>query len=392
MNKLLYIGILLGVLLVSCDKNTLPPSTTGDVVFALEGTLGNAPFMFEAGKNDIYLYTDAVLGNDNIYQYTGEFSKAPQCTTDCEESLKFTIRDYKRNDGITPINTDSSFFIGNYTYQPPMSDTSNTSNIVEVEFTISSNNPSGTSVLLFDFGNGAVSTLLNSNTFTHTYNLDSLPAGLQPLVCLLAFDNSGCVTNYCTVLDFNTFQSGCTVDFTYSPISPQNNVFLFESQVIGGTPPYNLLWDLDGAIISNVDSFAIPVQFDSIANQMCLTVTDAQGCFATVCKDITPFNFASCSNSFSYQIINTPQPVDTSYFSNVVIEYTSPDGVYYSSKLDEQPSSSTFEITSIEEFELNENGQPTKKVTATLDVVLFDESGNSIQLVANNVVFGVAYL
>ncbi len=106
---------------------------------------------------------------------------------------------------------------------------------------------------------------------------------------------------------------------------------------------------------------------------------------STNLPDIVQINSAVSTGEYTFA---GTQELD---FSEVVIEYTNSEGVIYSSTLTDRNEDRAFQILSVSDFNLNENGQLTKKleVAFTCDLVNLDE--DMIHFVNASAVIGIAY-
>lgn len=102
-----------------------------------------------------------------------------------------------------------------------------------------------------------------------------------------------------------------------------------------------------------------------------------------------PFNIDEALTIGNYSFLST---FTTGVNSGTIVEiaYTSPDNIAYCSNLGEQPQSS-FEVLVIEDFENNEFGQRTKKLTIRFTCDLYDVNNNVLHLTDGIGTIAVAY-
>lgn len=114
--------------------------------------------------------------------------------------------------------------------------------------------------------------------------------------CLTITTAAGCVSTTCDSLFvgggfpcvlsayFITTVSGQTASFTTFPF--------------GGAPPVSYVWDFGDGTISTVE--APSHTYTNVGEyEVCLTITDADGCTATSCEIVTIFDPAACEAGFS---------------------------------------------------------------------------------------------
>ena len=74
------------------------------------------------------------------------------------------------------------------------------------------------------------------------------------------------------------------------------------------------------------------------------------------------------------------------------IIYTDDSGEEYRSDLEGQPNNSTFSIIDTQDYDLNENGFPTKILTLRFSCLVWNADGESRVIESiSDVTFGVAY-
>jgi len=133
-----------------------------------------------------------------------------------------------------------------------------------------------------------------------------------------------------------------------------------------------------------------------------VAVADAEGCTAGAGYSTfwNPGVIGTyCSARFSYQVTEVMQvdsiPVviqDSLQLSTMVVEYTDAAGKLFSSAFAPQSNANTyFEILSVEDYDDNENGEKTKKLSLRFACRLWNANGSFIELQNGEAVMGVAY-
>ena len=351
-----------------CEEKPLPEEVIGEPVFNFEGELGSANVHLQAGVDDYYMFSDYQKDNQDVHIFTGEFS--PLACEGCPESLRIGIRDFRKvaTGGEIDILQALQEKTYSFRYEEQQID------IFRVFFT-HQGNPSNS--FNWDFGDGSTSSDANP---VHEYP-DSLNAAQ---VCLQSTDPSGCTTNICNQI--NLADTTCKADFIHE-LDPQRSYVRFQA-VASGKPPLRYRWNFGdgfGASLGNPGYFyRTPGRY-----RVCLTITDANQCTNTICKNITA-DPALCENNFTYEVqrSSTPDPLQ---LSTVIVRWRDANGTVFRSDYQEQPSTSSFRILSSSLYDRNEKGEKTAMVELEVNCLLFAENGEKMELKNGKAVIAVAY-
>jgi|GEM_PF-3141875 PKD repeat protein len=130
----------------------------------------------------------------------------------------------------------------------------------------------------WDFGDGTTSTQQNPS---HTYN--SLGSYT---ICLTITTSNGCSDTFCDSLWLGGSSGSCQAFFSFGN-SGCNYTFYDSSYTSNG--PLTYLWDFgDGSTGTGSSFFGTPHTYASSGNyQVCLTISDSQGCTDTYCQTVT---------------------------------------------------------------------------------------------------------
>ncbi len=328
----------------SCRKKTYPPELTieNDVVFYSMFNLDGSPQKLEGGKNNYYMYSSYSKDSNNIFNFIADL-KQLNCQSKCTNSIRIQINDYKTT--VAPglfANIDSSLRFINYTYLTGIIESNHV-----VSF-LSSFNKNAASYK-WDFGDGTFSELANPS---HNYKRDG-----KYNVCLTTTSDNGCYSTICNNQNISS-KNSLKSRVIHSLVS--GNTVSFSQSTIGGKEPYKFLWNFgDG----RVDTVSNPVHQYSLvgAYPVILKVTDANNEIVVINYNVNTISDGS-SCSANYFISNdTYSPVGYA-LSKVIINWTNPSGIVYTSANVNQPESSFFKIVSVEDFHNNEAGQMTKKL------------------------------
>lgn len=129
-------------------------------------------------------------------------------------------------------------------------------------------------------GDGAVDATVSGGTPNYTYSWDNSETteDISGLVsgnyCVTVTDDNGCTASACALVSSPSCAS-FTVDLTSTETSVVGGSDgVVYADAMNGTPPYSYSWDT-------------PDTFGLEAGTYCVTVTDAAGCIATGCVDVT---------------------------------------------------------------------------------------------------------
>ncbi|MCP4439713.1 MAG: PKD domain-containing protein [Aureispira sp.] len=132
-------------------------------------------------------------------------------------------------------------------------------------------------------------------------------------VCLTVYDANGCIATKCDSVLITNSGTGnpcasLAAAFSYTPTAGTTNTGQFNATVTGGSGPYTYAWTIG----NNTVTTANPTwQFSAAGTyNVCLTVTDVNGCAVTTCNLVTVSGGNPCGNiSVSYTISqNTTNP------------------------------------------------------------------------------------
>ncbi|HEU4717192.1 MAG TPA: PKD domain-containing protein [Bacteroidia bacterium] len=353
-----------------CRKDD-PARNDGTPVFYVNGTLDGQPLSLKAGVNDYYMYSSCPSDTNGLYEYTGQLKQQGCTSSVCPSSLTVRINDYATHAPL-PTSPDSALRPGNYNFlssQPP-------SYAVQFHPVLQA----GDSIISCTWSFGS-----NATDPVHTF-----PSGGSYFVTLTANITHNFFSGTSVASDsvYVTPPSPCMTASIATSNVDQNNgtgdTVQFTSTVTGGAPPYFYSWDFGdsntGSVSNPLHSYANPGPY-----AVRLSVTDNNGC--STWKELnvaTPHSDSSVVN-FTWQQLSS-----ASLFSAVTIEWTDASGTVYSSAGGTQPGSSSFQLISEDEYQPNENNEPTKKIHFLVTCTLFN-GANSLLLQNADIVFAVSH-
>ena len=370
--------------LIGCDEEVpFPTVHEGEIVFRADAQLDNDALELEAGKDNFYMYTDYELNEQQILEFSGAFQKNDLCLDVCDEKLKIIINNYQ--EGLNFV-LDSAIYVGDYNLEPTIV-TGNTQYFIDFSPVVNNINPVS---YLWDFGDGTTSPLPNPPT--HLFSSNNNYA-----VELIVNTQNGDNSRYRDSIDFSLPSSNCAFGLNYNITfdTLQNHQYTIIIVDTTASPQTTYLWEVNFFNADttlnfnnlNAVTFAVPSSLNNF--EVCVQKTTPNQCYTQFCKSFDNSGTNNYDLSFSYNIQNIVIPGDTTFFSMVTIEYTTPDGVFYSSKLGSQ-TGSTFEILNILDHNNNERDQTTKKIEAAVNCKLYNQDGSSLDFISNELIFGIS--
>lgn len=263
----------------------------------------NPAFSLSALDSGLVIFAGVTFQNAVLpVTYNWNFSNG-QTSTSQTPSIFFNNGQQEACLTITDANgcvdsTCTNFFIDNacasnyLSMQPSM----NQQNLIL--YVSSFNNQALPINLQIDFGDGTSQNGILTSTFTtqHAY-----PAGDSTyLVCVNAIDANGCTSNLCQLVTV----AACTslpVSFQSNIIAP--GLYQFYASASGGQAPYLYSWNFGNGQTINSDSSANAqaiLTAQGVYN-VCLNVTDANGCPGSFCQDVV---VTPCSNMLSQMVVS----------------------------------------------------------------------------------------
>lgn len=332
----------------SCRK-PVPESTSPSAIFFIKGTMDGEIVNLQAGDNDIYMSPSYEDDSLSIRSYVGRIGDLDCVDADnCPGSFKISIREKERSQNqVRPIS--QNIYVSKFNLRGPVQFLFNS---YKATFT-SRSTPIGSSHF-WDFGDGFTSTE-ESPTHTYVRKHDSI---VTPK--LEVSSNSGCSSSLSYKLEF---KQPCDVDFF-----PSLNQGVLSWST---SPNHNRkeLWDLSHGYLPLGPGNLIPT--DSVFKACIKSLDTLTGCVSYKCKNIIlDTNVVGCVANFD--VVKEAVVIeDNRDYSEVSIRWVSSSGMVYNSDSFDQPSTSWFEITSVESYVNDKNGFPTKKITVAFSLRLY---------------------
>jgi hypothetical protein len=353
MNKIVSISIAVASLfLLSCDKDT-PQVSSNDVVFYVNGQMGENPISLKGGVDNNFMHTNYESDSANINSCVGMMAGS-DCEMDdpCENALTFKFRANGQS------HVDSTLSPQQKTFRS-ISDSSLAG--YNVSFNSNIEPPGGNYKVEWTFSNGETSTSENPTVFFQT------PVGtITACMTVTNLDSNTSVTTCNTISPTKS----CYADFTYS-FSSGGNVTV--NAIENGVAPFTYLWDFGNGFmpLNQQPNLNFSGQ-DTVS--ACLKIIDAVNCEAVMCKTLLVDSSATSAftvGNFSYTT-SKQYSFNQHDYNEVVVEYVDENGDKYTSQLKEQPGWANFEIVEMESYEQNRFGQNTKRLEFNCNVQLYN--------------------
>jgi hypothetical protein len=377
--KVTYISLLVAVVFLSCNKKKpLPQEEVTEPVFYVSCNVQGKALKLEAGANDYYMNSSYYQDSANVYVYKGDL-KQTNCSNGCGYSLTFLIRSQQASTAGGPMNVNDALRPGPYLLSDEI--------IAGTQQTVSF------APLHANGGETYKWTFMESNTTdapAESYSVTkTLQVGKTYSVALYYEDPSGT----CSTTHTNVFKAGSplqtSVKCAKNGSNPDILAYAFATLNATGSGSYSYEWNFgDGATDYGSNPIHTYASEGTYITELKLTDNNTQA----TCRSYYQCNAAKttppCQANFKASflpVINTIRPYTVSIF------LTDPSGNVYSTKdLGVQPQSTNFEIVSVDDYQQNENGQPTKRLKIKFNCVV--QSGNSAVNINNGeAVIAVAY-
>ncbi len=343
------------ILLTTCEPIPLPIHMPTSPIFEMIGTVGNKPLNLAAGVNELELTTNVEPAPLQVVIHRGELH-TKNCTSLCKGSLKLALRQNR--------SESKNISIGRKFYYNPVKDSLSVSAI-------------NTSVLKNE----------NASKYTYIWTVNGkevskkevLSFNIQPsslgTVCLFVNHPNGNEASQCQIIDFNLLDSFPGLKVSIEPsINANKNGQL--KAIVKGAGPFKFLWN--SKISSDKDLLELDLKKES---HHCVEVKDRFGNKASACIDLKPEAKVKSQVDFELKY-DQPKIRDWAQYNSVELTYVDDQAIEWTTSGSIQPSSSSFEILTVEPFEANSLQQSTKKIKIVFDALFFNRNKSTLQIKA----------
>jgi len=371
MRNLLF--VLFGVLLLAaCAKQDLPSDGNGDPVFSVSfiASGDTSTNTITAGVGDYYLFTRFESDSQGIL-YTGAFAPAICPAGDCARSLSFEFRN---------TNLDTSFPSDNFFYEGLH------------EFAAVDSVSSTSYVAAFHPINDA----FVYDSFTWSFNgspdqnngLDDITVSFQDtinpisvkLTAYAADGQSSAVQRFISANGTPNLYPGVDILLQY-----ENDTTGYDlTALLSGPGTQTVSWSTGSnqSQINIVDLTQNPVYSVSVSDASPYSASATLGNLLTGIQVTRTANF-----DYSVSPITTTTEIKA---GELAIQWIDRQGLIWRSDRGQQSPDAVFQVFETEGYQLNENGQKTRKMRVGFDCLLFNAAGESMTFSGEGVI-GVAY-
>lgn len=369
MKKLHLLPLSILFLLTGCQKKeVLPESEISDPVFYLDAKVNGNPVIIKAGEAGYYMHSSVSQDTNNIYVFKGDLNGS--CTSSCGYSLSVMINDCKVSEVGAQSKPDSALKPGIYNLL--------NKSAFPVEQTISFAPKEG-----FSPSNSYTWQIVNEKGLVQTSNSYSFSTTLKLATQYTVSYQFEDATGVCSGKHSNVYRPGSLFRTWMNSQKEGSNVSFSAVTNVSGNFTY--VWDFgDGSVASGKEvehQYNVPGKYTVV-----LKTTDAKKNTAVCYYNVNTIN-GGCESNFYARF----QPVDYSkVLQSISFILRDPNGMVYSS-LDAPLLSGSFaEIISVENYQTNKNGQPTKKIKLRFSCRLKGDQGD-VTIDNANAVIAVAY-
>jgi hypothetical protein len=358
--------ILVGIsLLLGCVQQDLPQGggKLNQAIFQLQGQIDGQELHWIAGENGHFMQTNLLHDAQGVYEMQGSI-QLPVCNP-CPPSIRIHLRDFERNPAAGSMQVDSAIRKGFYSFQQGISGQSlRLVQLQQQSFGGTLHQPTEHRWQILHIATNRIVAQLSGES-------PSLPLrpGEYQIGLTTEFSN-GCSNSLTKRLQIGESMPNCAADFRIMRFQGTTVAQLdtFETNFTGPVSSYH--WIINGQVDTRPQPFLF---FDSIPSPVfpvSLVISDGN-CSLTITKNISRNPDAFCTANFRIQQNNAIDPLQ---LGRVRIDYF--DGQeWLSSAYEGQDSRSFFEIESVDPFEINGNGLPTRKISGRLEVTLYSADG-----------------
>jgi len=371
--RVLYVMLGISLVMASCKKKHYPEPETDPVnqpVFYFQGDVNGAAVNLQAGINDYYMHSDYTIDGNNVCNFKGTLDQLTPVSS--QEKIEIIINDSRTLNSYNVSNADSSLSINNYLYKVGAPATFYQVRCIPY-------NMSGSS-FQWDFGDGIPVPVTTESSIRHSYRTANV-------YNIQLTGNSGSATSTVVRQIKPTGVGSCftsIVSAVSNTMTPTQVVFTAQQFSALGTPTHT--WDFGDGYTGN--GLSASHLYNPGIYQVTFTSVDGAGDTSVDHCNIA-VGMQGYTANFSWEL-NQSMISNPFAFQNVIIRWTDANGTVYTSDNAGQLSNAYFNVLSVEDYKVNENNAPTKKMKVRFKCQLFN--GSSSILIDNaEAVIAVAY-
>lgn len=362
MRSVLFISSLLMLLVSSCKKEEISESYVGPTKFYLKGVFGESELLFEAGKDDYYMFSRKING-DSLFpsQFVSNLRGLNTMGVNGEiEVLIRNSKNYSTQPGDLINLLDSSKF--EYYYGD---------NAEHALMNFLPQYSSPVSSVSWNFGDGSTSSEILPMHYFATN------AELSFNVCVTTEYANGCSDEICS--DVFLPNNPCKSEIQYVTDSSGGFSTIYSSNVTG-TNPIQYTWTFDDSIeVYTAEAKYTYNSSTSKIQHVKLRTYDASGCETNVAIKHPIGSTTDCYTNFRAVFVEY-NSILLFGFREVVINYKDKNGKLYSSDLGYQNDQARFEVISHEHYKAKETELNAEAVEIEFSCRLFSSDGDYIDV------------
>jgi len=381
MKKIIFYSITLIFVFSFCKKKQeLPQPEITDPHFYVNCDMDGQPFKISAGDDNYYMSSSWYhQDSNNIYVYKGNLAKQ----TGSGYQVTFLINDISPATANESMKVDSTLSLGEHLYNDQ-----NSLGLTQSFSFIPLKGPDANSFYGWSITDG-INTPTNIAASSANYSISTVfNVGTSYSVTQNYSDVSGTCGGISLT---NVFKAGSKLNTSIIAVRNTNANPEFKYSLSYRPIPSNIkcFWEFyDNNSSSTNFTITDRVFIPGTTTKVKLTLTEKTTNEIFVANyEVNATNGSACEANYMVDFL----PVkNIRLYSSVTVLLTDPSGTVYSSQGLIQPSSSSFEILSVSNYNANENGQPTKRLNVKFNCVVKNGS-KEINLKNGEAMIAVAY-
>ncbi len=363
-----FLLILLYFSFQSCEQNSLPTPSEGEVEFSSQITIGSEQLAIEAGKQGYEMVTGFEMDDQGVYWFEGNLEQK-DCAPDCGAKLQILLSDISQNNGGT-FDIEQSISIGERKYVSSIPDPEEVMYVLQAQ----DESPGQNLDMVWQFSDSTVS---------------------SPVISLTVMGEQPATTSLLVTDGIQSWELFHYMDPVHDALNCPGSFEVDYSGTLAtliASPDITVLdwFFLNGDTIQQTANVITVIpNSDPQASIICMAATHVSGCTKTYCNYVPAFTSPPPASIIVGDVI----PFDYN-LEQVIINYIDKNGNKYSTlHIGEENDGHVFHIESTELFMSNENGEPTLKIEASGSCFLANENDLSDKVLFSNMslVFAVAY-
>ena len=378
MKKAIHIGFV-ALVLASCTRNSLPDPASFDPVFVARYTLDGADAEIAAGVNGYYLEPSFHRGSNGVLEYVATFKNLTNSLTE----LEVVIQDDNWELPTAPVQPDVALATGMLDFQE--------NDIVLDDTQLVFCSFAGLEGKTYEW-------VINGQEYSESIPSIALsgPGEILQAKVYITDDLTGCVDSLsqsCEIFDGSgQYGSYYYESFSVNRLNNNNQVRLSYDGNFNEVA--EIRWDIldDGNAIIVNDLEEVIHTFSTAGPHMVTVTVELENGHIFQYADRVATSDEVCTANMHF----LRPPLDDPATSRVRVNYTSPEGVHYSSYVPgvTNAADNSFEIVNIEDFNYNDldSGQETlaRRLDVTFSCILYNLANTADQITIENFEGGVA--